>query len=101
MDIESISPGTSCGGGGSPQEEKKNEPEARFLLSPAQTAAHWPLHKTCGANLMTNTDERVHYGFYYSDAVRARALSLHLIELNGKLIKVLLVFTAESAKQGS
>lgn len=80
--------------------KKKNKTEARFLLSPAQTA-HWPLHKTCGANLMTNTDERVRYGFYYSDAVRARALSLHLIELDGKLIKVLLVFTAESAKQGS
>lgn len=49
---------------------------------------------------MTNTDERVHYGFDYSDAVRVRALSLHLIELDGKLIKVLLIFTAESAKRG-
>lgn len=49
---------------------------------------------------MTNTDERVHYGFHYSDAVRARALSLDLIELDGKLIKVLRIFTAESAKRG-
>lgn len=70
-----------------------------IILRPARTA-RWPLHKTCGANVMTNTDERVHYGFHSSDAVRACALGLRLIELDGKLIKVLLIFTAESAKTG-
>lgn len=52
--------------------------------------------RLCGPNLMTNTDERVHYVFYRSLTIRPQTLSLHLIQLDGKLIKV---FTIQSAQQ--
>lgn len=49
---------------------------------------------------MTNTDERVHYGFYYSDTIRPQTLSLHLIKLDGKLIKVFSHFHSSLCKTG-